>query len=162
MKPLYPKVILYHTLPSGEKIPYFIFNRPVKLVYEERRMNGKLFLIGRDGPIYDMLVYERDPIAKAFGGRTLSLSMADGTMRPVKDVWWATFALAAKINATPGGGASISQLAQCFVFRSYKIDVEIYNGWIHSSWGAIPEIPAYEYWKFLTALRRVKGKRGMK
>lgn len=73
MKPLYPKVILYHTLPSGEKIPYFIFNRPVKLVYEERRVNGKLFLIGRDGPIYDVLVYERDPVAKAFGGRTLSL-----------------------------------------------------------------------------------------
>lgn len=66
----------------------YVFNRPTRLLYREELIDGRRYLVGRDGPLCSFLVYGRDPHSKAFAGREFTLPMEDGSERKVKDVWW--------------------------------------------------------------------------
>lgn len=91
-----------------------VLNRPIKFVYHEREKS----FIGVDGPFRDYLAYGGG--SGAFAGRELSLLMDDGSVRKIKDQWWAS--LLDGYNDVVVG--SVEQLQNCYVFHGAKISSE--------------------------------------
>lgn len=110
LAPLEPQaalsVVAVVAMNGGEAL---VLNRPLRFIYEP---DGKGFL-GSDGPFRDVLYYEQGYGGfVAFAGRELSLPMADGSTRTVKDHWWSG-SIKGYAGATYG---DVESLRKCYVF----------------------------------------------
>ncbi len=126
------KVVAVVKFNDGEAL---VLNRPIEFVYEEV---GRDF-VGSDGPFRDFLGYGRDGSMKAFGGRELSLTMKDGSIRKIKDNWWATWKKGYKDVVLK----DIDGLQRCYVFNSAHITPEDYATLRGEYTG-----PVYPYWDY--------------
>ena len=101
------RVVAVIKFDGGEAL---VLNRDLAFVYER---DGKSF-IGVDGPFYDFLYYKRSSLGiKAFGGRGLTLAMADGSEVKVKDDWWH----GCRQGFFEATVAPVEYLAKYYVFR---------------------------------------------
>lgn len=112
-----------------------VLNRPIEFVYEEV---GRDF-VGTDGPFRDFLGYGRDGSMKAFAGRELTLTMKDGSIRKIKDNWWATW----KKGYSDITVKDLAGLQRCYVFNSAHITPEDYASLRGQYTG-----PIYPYWEY--------------
>jgi hypothetical protein len=85
---------------------------------------------------------------KAFAGRTLHLTMADGSVRDIKDNWWSTYAKG--YDSVVVG--NVEALKKCYVFGSAHMQPEeyaalraTYTGGVFDYWD-YEKILKHEYW----------------
>ncbi len=113
-----------------------VLNRPIEMIYEE---DGRSY-VGTDGPFKDFLAYGGSSgNMKAFAGRELSLTMKDGSVRKIKDNWWATWKKGYKDVVVK----DLEGLKRCYVFNSAHITPEDYAALRESYTG-----PVYPYWDY--------------
>lgn len=113
-----------------------VFNRPMNLTYEQIGND----YIGSDGPITRALYYSPASGAfKAFAGSELTLQMKDGSVRKIKDHWWAGNPSGHR-NVTVG---DISSLKRCYVFTAASMDKEAYQLLRSTYSGCV-----YPYWDY--------------
>lgn len=99
----------------------YVFDAPVIFRHSEETINGVRYLIGRDGPFVKALRYEKARGGlKAFAGAEITLDMADGSSRTVKDDWW-------HVAPPCNGVASITyntvdELKRCYVYRGACVE----------------------------------------
>lgn len=102
----------------------YVFDRSISFKYLEEEHGGGKFLIGRDGPILDVLGYERAGIKKAFAGREFSIRMEDGSIRTIKDDWWSCCP-PKDYNATQITFNDVESLKRCYVYSSGYCDPDV-------------------------------------
>jgi len=108
------KVVAVVKFNDGEAL---VLNRPIDFVYHEV---GKSF-VGEDGPFRDFLGYEKScGSMKAFAGRELTLKMADGTTKKIKDDWWQS----CKTGYIDITVKDVEGLQRCYVFNRASITPE--------------------------------------
>lgn len=112
-----------------------VLNRPIEFVYEEV---GRDF-VGTDGPFRDFLGYGRYGSMKAFAGRELTLTMKDGSVRKIKDNWWATW----KQGYSDVTVKDLVGLQRCYVFNSAHITPDDYAR-LRGEYAG----PVYSYWEY--------------
>ena len=135
------KVVAVVKFNDGEAL---VLDRPIKFVYEEV---GRDY-VGSDGPFRDFLGYGTMGGGKAFAGRTLHLTMADGSTRDIKDNWWSTYAKG--YDSVVVG--NVEALKKCYVFGSAHMKPEdyatlraTYTGGVFDYWD-YEKILKHEYW----------------
>lgn len=135
------RVVAVVKFNDGEAL---VLNRPIDLVYEEV---GRDY-VGSDGPFRDFLGYGTMGGGKAFAGRTLHLTMADGSVRDIKDHWWSTYAKG--YDSVVVG--NVEALKKCYVFGSAHMKPEdyatlraTYTGGVFDYWD-YEKILKHEYW----------------
>lgn len=109
---------------------FLVLNRKPSIVYERR---GD-WLIGEDGGVFDFYYFQRpSPNWKAFAGREFDIQMKDGSVIHAKGQWW---------FGRPGdfcelvsqeGCSTPEYLAECNVFCSYHVDVDMITEWLSSN-----------------------------
>lgn len=111
---------------TGKQTFYSLDERP-EMIYEK---HGSL-LIGKDKSevFYDVLIYEGcGPTWKAFGGREFDLPMADGSTTHCYGQYWSGGTSRAEellgIKLARIAAESVSELARCYVYSGYHVDVE--------------------------------------
>ncbi|MCA1298005.1 hypothetical protein [Stappia indica] len=93
----------------------YVFDAPVCFQYSEETINGVRYLIGRDGPFVRALQYEKaQGRFKAFAGAEITLSMADGSSRTVKDDWWSVVPPFSGVTAITYN--TVDELKRCYVY----------------------------------------------
>ena len=110
------KVVSVVKFNDGEAL---VLNRPIEFVYDIDPKDGKSF-IGVDGPFRDFLGYSCGCGMKAFAGRELTLKMADGSTKKIKDYWWQT----CKKGYTDITVKDVEGLKRCYVFHGASITLE--------------------------------------
>ncbi len=127
---------------------YVLNKAPVIKYNEYSTTSGQRLLIGTDGLFYKCFINYAESGAKAFAGREIHITMADGTERVLKDTWWdggydiAEFLLNIRLeNIT---AASVKDLKDCYVFYSYRVDI--------TKWEKITRkhitMPVQLYWEY--------------
>lgn len=137
----------------------YVFNRPTRLLYREEVIDGRRYLVGRDGPICSFLAYGRDPHSKAFAGRELNLLMEDGSVRIVKDVWWSCASPLKGMTRIPHSDQG--RLRTCYVFSACYCEQEALDAMIHEYEERRGNTPfrfpdggyRYPYWEYEKVLR---------
>lgn len=116
-----------------------VLNRSIRFLYEIDPKDGKSF-IGSDGPFRYFLGYGGSSgYMKAFAGRTLHLTMADGSVKDVKDDWWSTYR-EGYAGITVG---NVEALIRCYVYNSAHITPEDYTALRSAYTGTV-----FEYWDY--------------
>jgi hypothetical protein len=107
----------------------WVIDDPINLQYTF--YENKKFLIGLDETctFYNVLYYERPTgNMRAFGGRSLDLPMADGSVTHCDGQYWSgKEGTASKILGVSFGYEtvqSIEQLRECYVFSGYAVNYE--------------------------------------
>ena len=132
----------------------WVIDEPIHLQYTF--YENKKFLIGLDETctFYNVLYYER-PIGnmRAFGGRSLDLQMADGSMTHCDGQYWSgKEGAASKILGVSLGYEtvqSIEQLRKCYVFSGYAVNYEKFLALCMDYDG-----PVFDYYEYEAMIRR--------
>jgi hypothetical protein len=115
-----------------------VLNRPIKFVYHER---GRSF-VGVDGPFRDYLAYGGG--SGAFAGRELTLPMEDGSVRKIRDQWWAAVLDGYRDVVVH----SLEELQRCYVFSGAKVSAYDYSALRATYSGCV-----YPYWDYEKVIR---------
>ncbi|WP_417814080.1 hypothetical protein [Thalassospira alkalitolerans] len=103
----------------------YVFDRQISFKYREETHGVSRLLVGRDGPIFDLLQYSKaGRHAKAFAGREFSLRMEDGSIRNLKDDWWSC-GPPNEYDVTRITFSNITDLKRCYVYYGGYCDPEI-------------------------------------
>ncbi|WOJ09116.1 hypothetical protein [Citrobacter koseri] len=127
------KVVSVVQFNKGEAL---VLNRPANFIYEQIGND----YIGTDGPLTRALYYSRASAAfRAFAGSELTLMMTDGSVRKIKDHWWAGH-MAGHVDAVVG---DIESLKKCYVFGPAQMTLEEYQALRETYTGCV-----YPYWDY--------------
>lgn len=101
----------------------YVFDKRPVFIHREQVIDGKRFMVGVCGPFRTFLQYQKSgPNFKAFAGREMTVRLASGEDRKLKDDWWDCADPESKTVRISYN--SIDQLKECYVFYGGHVDAE--------------------------------------
>lgn len=144
----------------------YVLDEVPKMAYREELVKDDVFglqkmLIGEnEAGMMDFLTYHNYLPLQAFAGREITVEMADGNTRTLKDVWWSEGATrwqeASGVKLVDFTHDTLDSLKKCYVFFGGTVRKDVLDSMLREFNREHPNYEVWDYWAFENEIRRGK------
>lgn len=139
---------MYVARRYGNEHHYCVFDEIPEITYEKIGSSYVGSATDEDGNIIFSKHLGYDSYGKAFGGRELSLTMKDGSVKKIKDYWYDWGHYREHGEFIDIGGGTLEDLQDCYVYCGYYINKQTFEKMLADYYSREKEYEYYEIEKW--------------